>query len=114
MPNGTALWASTAKERLMTAPTRNWSWTVLTIQRIPLAGLRQCAADPRRSQGGRELADSRGVAYLPAARAAGWQGVGDEGDRVQATSAGRTRYRPRAKRNILCVSPAYAPSFGTF
>lgn len=26
----------------------------------------------------------------------------------------RARHRPRAKRNILCVFPAYAPSFGTF
>src|SRR5262249_47604043 len=33
---------------------------------------------------------------------------------AQATSAGRTRYRPRNKRNILCVFPAYAPAFGTF
>ena len=33
---------------------------------------------------------------------------------TQATLAGRTRYRPRNKRNILCVFPAYAPSFGTF
>src|SRR5438876_896198 len=28
--------------------------------------------------------------------------------------AGRTSHRPRNKRNILCVFPAYAPSFGTF
>jgi len=27
---------------------------------------------------------------------------------------GRTRFRPKNKRNILCVFPAYAPSFGTF
>jgi hopanoid C-2 methylase len=27
---------------------------------------------------------------------------------------GRTRYRPRNRRNILCVFPQYAPSFGTF
>jgi hopanoid C-2 methylase len=40
--------------------------------------------------------------------------VSDEGDSAQATSAGRTRYRPLNKRNILCVFPAYAPSFGTF
>ena len=26
----------------------------------------------------------------------------------------RTRYEPRARRRILCVSPRYAPSFGTF
>ena len=35
---------------------------------------------------------------------------------VQGESAttGRTKHRPRNKRNILCVFPAYAPSFGTF
>lgn len=26
----------------------------------------------------------------------------------------RTRYEPRARRRILCISPRYAPSFGTF
>src|SRR5262245_57755493 len=26
----------------------------------------------------------------------------------------RTSYRPRTRRRILCVSPRYAPSFGTF
>ena len=40
--------------------------------------------------------------------------MGDDKDSMQAAAAGRTRYRPRNKRNILCVFPAYAPSFGTF
>jgi hopanoid C-2 methylase len=40
--------------------------------------------------------------------------VSDQGDSASATAAGRTRYRPRNRRNILCVFPAYAPSFGTF
>jgi radical SAM superfamily enzyme YgiQ (UPF0313 family) len=31
-----------------------------------------------------------------------------------AAHAGATSYRPRNSRNILCVFPAYAPSFGTF
>jgi radical SAM superfamily enzyme YgiQ (UPF0313 family) len=31
-----------------------------------------------------------------------------------AVADGRTRYRPRHRRNILCVFPEYAPSFGTF
>jgi len=44
----------------------------------------------------------------------GPEDVSNEGDSEQATPAGRTRYRPRNKRNILCVFPAYAPSFGTF
>src|SRR5512144_3408754 len=26
----------------------------------------------------------------------------------------RTRYEPRSRRRILCISPRYAPSFGTF
>ncbi len=38
----------------------------------------------------------------------------EQGHRAQATAAGRTRHRPRNRRNILCVFPAYAPSFGTF
>jgi radical SAM superfamily enzyme YgiQ (UPF0313 family) len=40
--------------------------------------------------------------------------VTEQGDSAQATAAGRTRHRPRNKRDILCVFPAYAPSFGTF
>lgn len=31
-----------------------------------------------------------------------------------ASGAGGTVYRPRNARNVLCVFPAYAPSFGTF
>jgi radical SAM superfamily enzyme YgiQ (UPF0313 family) len=40
--------------------------------------------------------------------------VSDQGDSASATSEGRSPYRPRNGRNILCVFPAYAPSFGTF
>ena len=28
--------------------------------------------------------------------------------------AGHSAYKPRNKRRILCLSPQYAPSFGTF
>ena len=31
-----------------------------------------------------------------------------------AAASGRSRYRARHRRNILCVFPEYAPSFGTF
>jgi radical SAM superfamily enzyme YgiQ (UPF0313 family) len=40
--------------------------------------------------------------------------VSEQADSAQAGPAGRTLYRPRNKRTILCVFPAYAPSFGTF
>src|SRR5262249_15922922 len=40
---------------------------------------------------------------------------GAEGQGVTEQGQGaRSPYRPRNKRNILCVFPAYAPSFGTF
>ena len=31
-----------------------------------------------------------------------------------AAASGRSRYRARHRRNILCVFPRYTPSFGTF
>ncbi len=37
-----------------------------------------------------------------------------QGRPAAGTDAGRTGYQPRNRRNILCVFPAYAPSFGTF
>ena len=40
--------------------------------------------------------------------------MSDRGGPKYASARVRTRYRPRNKRNILCVFPAYAPSFGTF
>jgi radical SAM superfamily enzyme YgiQ (UPF0313 family) len=33
---------------------------------------------------------------------------------VQPAADGRTAYRPRNRRRILCIFPAYQPSFGTF
>ncbi len=33
---------------------------------------------------------------------------------AKSTPEGRTTYRPKNKRHILCVFPRYAPSFGTF
>ena len=33
---------------------------------------------------------------------------------AKSTPEGRTTYRPKNKRHILCVFPQYAPSFGTF
>jgi len=40
--------------------------------------------------------------------------MNDDGGHQPAAGTGRTRFRPKNKRNILCVFPAYAPSFGTF
>ena len=37
-----------------------------------------------------------------------------QGRPAAGTDAGRSSYQPRNRRNILCVFPAYAPSFGTF
>jgi radical SAM superfamily enzyme YgiQ (UPF0313 family) len=40
--------------------------------------------------------------------------VSDVTHRKGTAVAGRTPYRPRHRRRILCVFPEYAPSFGTF
>ena len=63
----------------------------------------------------RNLRAARAFVYLgSAARKREALDVSEQGDSAQPSPAGRTRYRPRNKRNILCVFPAYAPSFGTF
>src|SRR5262245_37219315 len=35
-------------------------------------------------------------------------------DSTTAAGSGRSRYRARHRRHILCIFPEYAPSFGTF
>jgi hypothetical protein len=41
-------------------------------------------------------------------------GVIETEQTVQTAPGGHTAYRPRNRRRILCVFPAYQPSFGTF
>jgi radical SAM superfamily enzyme YgiQ (UPF0313 family) len=41
-------------------------------------------------------------------------GAAEPAPRTATTEDGRTVYRPRNRRRILCVFPRYAPSFGTF